>query len=61
MGQASLTQPDTLGCSVRISFSSPVEGPLAMDFGMHFGLRLFVEDFCPDDIAGATSETDRLA
>lgn len=39
-----LAQPDTLGCSVRISFASPVEGPLALGFGAHFGLGLFVKD-----------------
>lgn len=39
-----LTQPDTLGCSVRISFPSPIEGPLALGFGAHFALGLFIRD-----------------
>ena len=36
-----LVQPDALGCSVRIKFLLPVEGPLALGFGAHFGLGLF--------------------
>lgn len=36
-----LTQPDSLGCSVRIEFIGPIEGPLALGFGAHFGLGLF--------------------
>lgn len=36
-----LTQPDTLGRLIEIELSSPVQGPLALGFGCHFGLGLF--------------------
>ncbi|CAG0934874.1 MAG: hypothetical protein EFKGCFLK_01878 [Rhodocyclaceae bacterium] len=35
-------QPDTRGCFLRLTFSKPVYGPLALGFGCHFGLGLFV-------------------
>lgn len=35
-----LVQPDTQGRFVRISFPEPVEGPIALGFGCHFGLGL---------------------
>jgi len=37
-----LTQPDTRGSFWRIEFAEPVCGPLALGFGCHFGLGLFV-------------------
>lgn len=37
-----LTQPDTLGSFWRLEFAEPVQGPLALGFGCHFGLGLFV-------------------
>jgi CRISPR-associated protein Csb2 len=37
-----LTQPDTLGRMIEIEFSAPVRGPVALGFGCHFGLGLFV-------------------
>ncbi|MHB8391934.1 MAG: type I-G CRISPR-associated protein Csb2, partial [Acidobacteriaceae bacterium] len=37
-----LTQPDTRGSFWRIEFAKPVRGPLALGFGCHFGLGLFV-------------------
>jgi CRISPR-associated protein Csb2 len=40
--RSGLAQPDTLGCSVRIDFDPEIEGPLALGFGAHFGLGLFV-------------------
>ncbi|MBI1366041.1 MAG: type I-U CRISPR-associated protein Cas5/Cas6 [Alphaproteobacteria bacterium] len=36
-----LAQPDTLGCSVEITFSERIDGPLALGFASHFGLGLF--------------------
>jgi CRISPR-associated protein Csb2 len=36
-----LTQPDAHGCFVQIDFDEPVQGPLALGFGCHFGLGLF--------------------
>ncbi|WP_421621535.1 type I-G CRISPR-associated protein Csb2 [Alkalilimnicola ehrlichii] len=36
-----LTQPDTRGQFVRITFPEPVEGPLALGFGCHYGLGTF--------------------
>lgn len=37
-----LTQPDTLGRLMELRFAQPVRGPLALGFGCHFGLGLFV-------------------
>jgi CRISPR-associated protein Csb2 len=37
-----LSQPDTLGRIVELRFAKPVRGPLALGFGCHFGLGLFV-------------------
>ncbi len=36
-----LTQPDTHGSFWRIEFADPIQGPLALGFGCHFGLGLF--------------------
>lgn len=36
-----LTQPDRQGCFIRLNFSEPITGPLALGFGCHFGLGLF--------------------
>lgn len=36
-----LPQPDTHGTFVEIVFSRPVEGPLALGFGSHYGLGMF--------------------
>jgi CRISPR-associated protein Csb2 len=36
-----LTQPDTHGGFWRIEFAKPIQGPLALGFGCHFGLGLF--------------------
>jgi CRISPR-associated protein Csb2 len=36
-----LTQPDTHGGFWRLTFAEPVQGPLALGFGCHFGLGLF--------------------
>ncbi|MFW6175296.1 MAG: type I-U CRISPR-associated protein Csb2 [Acidobacteriota bacterium] len=36
-----LTQPDTRGSFWRLRFEEPVDGPLALGFGCHFGLGLF--------------------
>ncbi len=37
-----LTQPDRLGRMVELRFAGPIRGPLALGFGCHFGLGLFV-------------------
>jgi CRISPR-associated protein Csb2 len=37
-----LTQPDTLGRLLELRFTAPVTGPLALGFGCHFGLGIFV-------------------
>lgn len=37
-----LVQPDTHGSFWRLTFANPVAGPLALGFGCHFGLGLFV-------------------
>lgn len=45
-----LTQPDTLGRLIELSFAAPVCGPLALGFGCHFGLGLFAPvSQCPQD------------
>jgi hypothetical protein len=36
-----LTQPDTLGTFLRLKFTDPLSGPLALGFGCHYGLGLF--------------------
>ncbi len=36
-----LVQPDTRGNFLRLVFEEPMEGPLALGFGCHFGLGLF--------------------
>jgi CRISPR-associated protein Csb2 len=36
-----LRQPDTLGRFLELTFKVPLEGPLALGFGCHFGLGLF--------------------
>lgn len=36
-----LVQPDRSGASLRLTFDSPVNGPMALGFGAHFGLGLF--------------------
>ncbi len=36
-----LAQPDTQGAFWRLTFPEPVEGPLALGFGCHFGLGAF--------------------
>jgi CRISPR-associated protein Csb2 len=48
-----LTQPDTLGRILELRFAEPVRGPLALGFGCHFGLGLFVP---ADDRARAAHE-----
>lgn len=40
-----LRQPDTRGRFVELAFPEPVQGPLALGFGCHFGLGMF---FPPD-------------
>lgn len=37
-----LRQPDRMGSFCRMSFTEPVKGPLALGFGCHFGLGLFI-------------------
>lgn len=39
--RSGLPQPDTQGTFVEIVFSRPVEGPLALGFGSHYGLGMF--------------------
>jgi CRISPR-associated protein Csb2 len=34
-------QPDALGTFLRLTFAEPVQGPLALGYGSHFGLGLF--------------------
>lgn len=34
--------PENLGYSIRFTFAAPVSGPLAIGYGSHFGLGLFV-------------------
>jgi CRISPR-associated protein Csb2 len=36
-----LTQPDTRGSFWRLTFQEPIDGPLALGFGCHFGLGAF--------------------
>ena len=36
-----LTQPDTRGQFVTLAFPEPIDGPLALGFGCHFGLGMF--------------------
>lgn len=37
-----LTQPDTRGTFIKLVFPSTVQGPLALGYGCHFGLGMFV-------------------
>ena len=37
-----LSQPDRRGSFLKLTFNEPVRGPLALGFGCHFGLGLFV-------------------
>lgn len=37
-----LTQPDRQGHFLNLTFPEPAPGPLALGFGRHFGLGLFV-------------------
>ena len=39
--KANLPQPDKQGGFWRLKFNQPVQGPLALGFGCHFGLGLF--------------------
>lgn len=39
-----LTQPDRRGWLRTIVFTAPIEGPLALGFGCHYGLGLFAPD-----------------
>ena len=41
-------QFDTAGAMLRITFPNPVSGPVALGFGSHFGLGLFIPDPVPD-------------
>jgi len=41
-GRRGLHQPDRLGSFWQLTFAEPVAGPLALGFGCHFGLGLFV-------------------
>jgi len=45
-----LTQPDTQGGFWRLTFPKPIDGPLALGFGCHFGLGLFRR---ADELVGA--------
>lgn len=36
-----LVQPDRSGAALRLTFTEPVHGPVALGFGCHFGLGLF--------------------
>jgi CRISPR-associated protein Csb2 len=42
-----LTQPDTRGSFWRIEFGEPIQGPIALGFGCHFGLGLFTAQSFP--------------
>ncbi len=39
-----LAQPDRMGSFRRLTFAEPVQGPLALGFGCHFGLGLFAAE-----------------
>ena len=41
-------QPDTSGALLRIDFPKPIQGPLALGYGCHFGLGLFSTDVSGD-------------
>jgi CRISPR-associated protein Csb2 len=36
-----LVQPDRSGSAIRLAFSTPIVGPVALGFGCHFGIGLF--------------------
>lgn len=40
--KSGVIQADRQGCFLRITFPNPVSGPIALGFGCHFGLGLFV-------------------
>ena len=37
-------QPDAQGAFLRLSFPNPIEGPLALGYGCHFGLGMFARE-----------------
>lgn len=39
-----LVQPDRSGAALRLTFTNPINGPLALGFGCHYGLGLFRAD-----------------
>lgn len=39
-----LSQPDRQGCFLMLHFPVPIKGPLALGFGCHFGLGLFIPE-----------------
>jgi len=39
-----LKQPDAHGGFWRLTFAEPVYGPVALGFGCHFGLGMFIPD-----------------
>ena len=39
-----ISQPDPLGAALRLEFEEEVQGPIALGYGAHFGLGLFVGD-----------------
>ncbi len=39
-----LIQPDTKGSFLRLAYPEPVQGPLALGFGCHFGLGMFAPE-----------------
>jgi len=42
--KSGLTQPDKHGQLLRLRFREPVQGPIALGFGSHFGLGMFVPE-----------------
>ena len=49
-------QPDAAGALLGITLAEPIEGPLAIGYGSHFGLGLFAAD----DGEAAAATSDRL-
>lgn len=47
-----ITQPDTQGCFLRLRFSQPISGPLALGFACHYGLGMFAPMDCHRNQAG---------
>jgi hypothetical protein len=45
-----------MGFAVRLTFETPVKGPLVLGYGSHFGLGLFVATAADIEAAGRATD-----